>query len=63
MSLRKRGSTIVSRDFYPTGRHEMLNEINWDEVLANLLGWITALLERREDLAHGATHPSGVSVL
>ena len=39
----------VSHDFYPGGgRHEMLNEINRGEVRANLLGWISAVLERQE---------------
>ncbi len=34
----------ISQDFYPGGRHEMLNEINRDEVQARLLGWISAVL-------------------
>ncbi len=38
----------ISHDFYPGGRHEMLNEINRSEVRARLLGWITAVLERQE---------------
>src|SRR5262245_43570917 len=31
----------ISHDFYSGGRHEMLNEINRDEVRARLLGWIS----------------------
>jgi alpha-beta hydrolase superfamily lysophospholipase len=31
----------ISHNFYPGGRHEMLNEINRDEVRALLLGWIS----------------------
>lgn len=44
---RKAGIDDISHDFYPGGRHEMLNEINRDEVRANLLGWLSAVLERR----------------
>jgi alpha-beta hydrolase superfamily lysophospholipase len=36
----KAGIRSVSHDFYPGGRHEMLNEINRDQVRARLLGWI-----------------------
>jgi alpha-beta hydrolase superfamily lysophospholipase len=38
----------VSHDFYPGGRHEMLNEVNRDEVRTRLLDWISALLGRKE---------------
>jgi len=31
-----------------SGRHEMLDEINRDEVLINLLDWITRTLKARE---------------
>jgi alpha-beta hydrolase superfamily lysophospholipase len=31
------GIDNISHDFYPGGRHEMLNEINRDEVVANLV--------------------------
>jgi alpha-beta hydrolase superfamily lysophospholipase len=56
---RKAGVRNISYDFYPGGRHEMLNEINRDEVLANLLGRISAFLEGNEGQAHPATYPSG----
>jgi alpha-beta hydrolase superfamily lysophospholipase len=36
----------VVHDFYPGGRHEMLNETNRNEVWMRLLGWIDAVLER-----------------
>jgi len=36
----------LSHDFYPGGRHEMLNEINRSEVIERLLGWISALVGR-----------------
>jgi alpha-beta hydrolase superfamily lysophospholipase len=38
---RKAGVRDISRDFYPGGRNEMLNEINRDEVRSNLLRWIS----------------------
>jgi alpha-beta hydrolase superfamily lysophospholipase len=34
------GISDISYDFYLGGRHEMLNEINRREVLANLLHWM-----------------------
>src|SRR5262249_12105756 len=43
----KAGVYGISHDFYPGGRHEMLNEINRDEVRANLIAWIFAVLERQ----------------
>src|SRR5262245_30365413 len=46
---RRAGIYYISHDFYPGGRHEMLNEINRDEVRTRLLSWISALLERQED--------------
>jgi alpha-beta hydrolase superfamily lysophospholipase len=45
---RKAGIYDISHDFYPGGRHEMLNEINRDEVRAHLLAWIFAMIERNE---------------
>jgi len=41
----KTGLYDVSHDFYQGGRHEMLNEINKDEVRERLLAWIASLLE------------------
>ncbi len=43
---REAGLTDISHDFYAGGRHEMLNEINRDEVRAHLLRWISAVLKR-----------------
>ena len=45
---RKAGLQDINQDFYPGGRHEMLNEINRSEVLKNLLAWISMLLDRQE---------------
>ena len=41
---RNAGLRDISRDCYPGGRHEMLNEINRAEVVENLLGWISAVI-------------------
>ena len=37
----------VDLKVYPGGRHEMLNETNRDEVVADLLAWLDATLSRR----------------
>ena len=42
------GVTGISHDFYPGGRHEMLNETNRDEVRTRLIGWISSVLEHRK---------------
>ncbi len=44
---RAAGIHSISHDFYPGGRHEMLNETNRDEVRANLLRWISEVLSRK----------------
>ena len=46
---RRAGLEDISHDFYPGGRHEMLNEINRDEVQARLLKWISLLLEKLKE--------------
>ena len=38
------GIRKISLDFYPGGRHEILNEINRSEVRSNLLRWIDRVL-------------------
>jgi alpha-beta hydrolase superfamily lysophospholipase len=43
----KAGVSCISHDFYLGGRHEMLNEINRDEVRTRLLGWISSVLEQK----------------
>jgi alpha-beta hydrolase superfamily lysophospholipase len=40
------GIRDVRHDFYPGGRHEMLNDTNRADVRARLLGWILAVLEK-----------------
>jgi alpha-beta hydrolase superfamily lysophospholipase len=44
----KAGLYKISHDFYPGGRHEMLDEINRGAVRARLRAWIFAVLEREE---------------
>lgn len=46
---RRAGLKNISYEFYPGGRHEMLNEINRDEVQARLLNWISLLLAKLEE--------------
>jgi alpha-beta hydrolase superfamily lysophospholipase len=43
---RSAGIASIAHDFYPGGRHEMLHELNRREVFANLLVWISGILER-----------------
>jgi alpha-beta hydrolase superfamily lysophospholipase len=46
---RDAGLRDIAFDFYPGGRHEMLNEINRRQVQARLLGWISETLEKLND--------------
>jgi alpha-beta hydrolase superfamily lysophospholipase len=39
------GLKDVTCDFYPDGRHEMLNETNRDEVIANLVRWMHRVVD------------------
>jgi alpha-beta hydrolase superfamily lysophospholipase len=43
---RDAGLRDIAFDFYPGGRHEMLNEINRHEVHTHLLGWISRTMEK-----------------
>jgi alpha-beta hydrolase superfamily lysophospholipase len=42
---RTAGLANISHHFYPGGRHEMLNEVNSNEVRTNLLLWISSVLQ------------------
>lgn len=46
---RDAGLYDIAFDFYPGGRHEMLNEINRRQVQSRLLGWISQTLEKLND--------------
>jgi len=50
---RAAGIRDISHDFYPGGRHEMLNEINRAHVRANLLRWMPSVLEGRTSKTAG----------
>ncbi len=43
---RQAGVANLTTDFYAGGRHEMLNETNRDEVVANLRAWIEKTIDR-----------------
>lgn len=43
-SYRAAGLTRLTTRIYPDGRHEMLNEINRDEVTRDLIAWLEGLL-------------------
>jgi alpha-beta hydrolase superfamily lysophospholipase len=43
-SYRVAGLTRLTSRIYPEGRHEMLNDINRDEVTADLLAWLEGVL-------------------
>ena len=45
-AYRASGKTDVTLTLYPEGRHEMLNETNRDEFVADLLDWIEATVRR-----------------
>lgn len=46
--LQYTGISDVSMKLYPGARHELLNEINYDEVFDDILHWITAHLKNTE---------------
>ncbi len=47
--FRQAGAEDVTVHLYPGGRHEMLNEINREQVLADLLAWLEQYLPSGED--------------
>jgi alpha-beta hydrolase superfamily lysophospholipase len=49
---RDAGLRDIAFDFYPGGRHEMLNEINRRQVQIRLLGWISQTLEKLNGDGH-----------
>ena len=51
----KAGLYDISHDFYLGGRHEMLNEINREEVRERLLAWISSILEGSSDGPRAST--------
>jgi len=47
----------ISHDFYKGGRHEMLNEINREEVRERLIAWISSILEGSSYKPRASTAP------
>lgn len=47
--LRSAGVQDVELTLYPGGRHEMLNEINRDEVYEAVISWLNSRLKRKEE--------------
>jgi len=52
---RDAGLRDIAFDFYPDGRHEMLNEINRRQVQTRLLGWISRTLKKLNADDHRAS--------
>jgi len=52
---RDAGLSDIAFDFYPGGRHEMLNEINRRQVQTRLLSWISRTLEKLNDDDHSVS--------
>ena len=42
------GLTRVTHRFYPDAHHELVNEINRDEVTRDLIAWIDSVLQAPE---------------
>jgi alpha-beta hydrolase superfamily lysophospholipase len=55
---RNAGIYNVTHDFNPGARHEMLNELNREEVRTRLLRWIVALLETDPEAREAGTRRS-----
>ncbi len=49
--LERSGLTNLTMRFYPDGRHEMLNETNWEEVHRDVLAWLASVTQRGEPAA------------
>ena len=47
-AFKKAGMEDVSVKIYPLGRHEILNEINKEEVFADVVSWVEKRLEKQE---------------
>ena len=54
-TLRKTGHTNTLLKLYPEARHELLNELNRDEVTADILHWLEARMEALEPKAAAPT--------
>lgn len=52
-SFKKAGMTDLSIRLYPEGRHEMLNELNRDEVYRDILNWLNSKLQEAGEAGDG----------
>lgn len=50
-AYRRAGLRDITQRFYPEGRHEMINEINRDEVTRDLLAWLDRAIASAERVA------------
>ena len=46
--LKKTGHQNVIMKLYPEARHELLNELNRDEVMSDIVGWMDKILAKQE---------------
>ena len=46
--LKKTGHQNVIMKLYPEARHELLNELNRDEVMSDIVGWMDRILAKQE---------------
>ncbi|MNI79448.1 hypothetical protein D3C73_1359030 [compost metagenome] len=53
---KERGISDVEYRLYPEGRHEMLNEVNHQEVTADVLDWLVRHLPAESLLLQPAAH-------
>lgn len=60
-TLRKTGHTNTVMKLYPEARHELLNELNRDEVTADVIEWLNARVQALED-EHGAEASAATTV-
>lgn len=49
--LRKTGHTNVTMNLYPEARHELLNELNRQEVIADVVGWLDMHLPAPQEVS------------
>jgi alpha-beta hydrolase superfamily lysophospholipase len=57
--LRKAGIQHIDTQFYEGGRHEMLNEINRDQVITDVIGWLKTTLRGQQEVRQSFIRYSG----
>jgi alpha-beta hydrolase superfamily lysophospholipase len=62
-AYRRAGLTDIQYKIYPGGRHEMLNEINREEVVSDLIAWLDDISNRkRMKIQSGVVHHTDASI-